>query len=149
MSVVCTKRVWTKAAYVVEDRWQRSCYVARYFPIWSVCREHSIALYKDLLYYINYYINESFITVQIGRYSLTRVLKEVTASEQGSENDLRVYVRNLFSNMAEHKVSMVSSSFVQSIRKETPNRALRDSRIINKKFQSTSNSKKEAAVSDG
>jgi hypothetical protein len=92
-----------------------------------------------------------FITIQIGRYSLTRVLKEVTltASEQGSGNDLRVYVGNLFSNMAEHKVSMVSSSFVQSIRKETPNRALRDSRIIIKKFQSTSNSKKEAAVSDG
>jgi hypothetical protein len=45
-----------------------------------------------------YYNNDPFITVQVGQYSLTGVLGEVTASEQDSGNDLRVYVRNLFQN---------------------------------------------------
>jgi hypothetical protein len=116
MSVVCMKRVWTKAVHVVEDRWQRSCYIARPFFTWSVYREHPIALYKVLLYYNN----DPFITVQVGQYSLTGGLGEVTASEQDSGNDLRVYVRNLFRKW-QNKISMVSSSFVQSLKGNRPN----------------------------
>lgn len=67
--------MWTEAAYVVgEDRWQRSCHCQTSFYVWAVCREHSTMVHKVLLYQNN----ESSITVQMWRYSLTWVLGEVT-----------------------------------------------------------------------